>query len=272
MLGDNAQVDDGLVQTGDLEISKEWYESGDKKYLVSNIKFKGKDYKVVDTAEDGYILTDIGKGTPIDGDLKNPDHTNKYFKISKNGLLTAHNALIYGTIYANAGQIGGCSIKDGLLEVPVANISGKLTASNIDATNLKVNAANIEGKLIANQIDATNLKIASGNVTGTFTASKIQGGTLSGLIFNVSSTDGKNGGRITFPGSGSIYSGGSGIIKISPTLEVVNLDTRYKVSDSRPNGTKYRLHRGHEEISFVTGDGRTIKGYIAYWSTDTNAN
>lgn len=111
ILGDNATVDDGLVKTSDLEITKKWYGEGDNKYLVSNIKFKGNDYKVVDSANDGYLLTDIGKGKPIgDGDLTDPNQKDKYFKVSKEGLLTAHNAIIYGTIYANEGQIAGWTI------------------------------------------------------------------------------------------------------------------------------------------------------------------
>ena len=40
------------------------------------------------------------------------------------------------------------------LHVNAANISGTLTADQIDATDLKVSAANISGKLTANQITA----------------------------------------------------------------------------------------------------------------------
>ena len=39
-------------------------------------------------------------------------HSNDYFSVSTQGLLTAANAVIYGTVYASEGQIGGFSIEN----------------------------------------------------------------------------------------------------------------------------------------------------------------
>lgn len=74
-------------------------------------------------------------------------------------------ATFNGTIYATGGEIGGCLINNGKLEIPVANISGKLTANNIDATNLKVKAANITGTLTADQINGNGLSVSNATVS-----------------------------------------------------------------------------------------------------------
>ena len=65
------------------------------------------------------------------------------FKVSSAGILTASNAVIYGTIYATAGTIGGCSISSGVLKVKEANIDGKLTATKLSITTLDAIAANM---------------------------------------------------------------------------------------------------------------------------------
>ena len=50
---------------------------------------------------DNYVVTNVGVGS------QNSTHTNNYVKISKNGLLEADNAIIYGTIYATNGKFSG---------------------------------------------------------------------------------------------------------------------------------------------------------------------
>ena len=63
------------------------------------------------------------------------------------------NLNITGVINATGGNIGGCEITDGVLKIANANISEKLTADQIDATNLRVDVANIDGELTANSIE-----------------------------------------------------------------------------------------------------------------------
>lgn len=110
------------------------------------------------------------------------------FQVSSSGLLRASNAIIYGTIYASSGNIGGCNISGGLLSVPAARITGHLEADQIGAgiiTVDKITTNNLqglngwinlnkgtfnygEGKLVW---DGYNLKInGSGTFTGTVTA------------------------------------------------------------------------------------------------------
>lgn len=100
-------------------------------------------------------------------------------------------ASITGYVKATSGDIGGCQIINGVLRVPAANITGTLTAAQVDATNLKVQAANIEGTLTATQIDATNLQVDGANITGTLTAATISVDKL---------TAGSNSAEITFNG------------------------------------------------------------------------
>lgn len=57
--------------------------------------------------------------------------TNAAFRVGHNGVLIATNAAITGNITATSGTIGGCSISNGTLIVPSANISGTLNASQI---------------------------------------------------------------------------------------------------------------------------------------------
>lgn len=67
------------------------------------------------------------------------------------------------------------------IKVNATNITGTLTASQINATNLKVSATNVTGKLTAEQIDATNLKVKAANIDGTLTAEQIKVDDLSAL-------------------------------------------------------------------------------------------
>ena len=57
--------------------------------------------------------------------------TNAVFRVGHNGVLIATNATINGNVTATSGTIGGCSISNGKLIVPSANISGTLNASQI---------------------------------------------------------------------------------------------------------------------------------------------
>lgn len=54
---------------------------------------------------DNYIFTNVGLG----------NESNTYCKISKDGLLTAKNAIIYGEVHAGAGAIGGWVLSDNTL-------------------------------------------------------------------------------------------------------------------------------------------------------------
>lgn len=119
-----------------------------------------------------YIAKDGTVGsTPADGSTG--------FKVSKQGLLTASNAVIYGTVYSSAGNIAGWTIHPGLLrkETTVDNVDYQIymqstdgvSTSNAFAVRKKASdssdwdvqfAVNYAGKLTAK----------NANITGTITA------------------------------------------------------------------------------------------------------
>jgi cytoskeletal protein CcmA (bactofilin family) len=72
-----------------------------------------------------------------------------YFDLDKGQIVT-------NNITATGGTIGGCSIVNGKLQVPAANITGTLTAAQINADNLEVKATNIKGTITAGKIVVNN--------------------------------------------------------------------------------------------------------------------
>ena len=71
------------------------------------------------------------------------------FGVTGDGIIYASSADITGKITATSGEIGGCSITNGVLSVPAANISGTLTASQI--------AVGMGGNLYANYDTFSNI-------------------------------------------------------------------------------------------------------------------
>ena len=67
--------------------------------------------------------------------------------------------------------------KETALTINAANVKGKLTANQIDASKLEVNAANVTGKLTANQIDASELVVEDANIKS-INGNKIKDGTI----------------------------------------------------------------------------------------------
>ena len=92
------------------------------------------------------------------------------FTFTKSG-----NLYIKGEVVATKGEIGGCSIVNGKLTIDSAHITSgtidtaripTLTADKIDAANLKVAAANVTGKLTASQINVSDV-ISVGSIAVT---------------------------------------------------------------------------------------------------------
>lgn len=108
------------------------------------------DYLTITSAENtyikpaalaGYIQTNVGIGTP--------DAGTSYFMVSNQGLLTAENAIIKGTVFAGSGAIGGITIGN----------------NGISSTNGNF-SVNSSGHIYANDITLANGSVGS---TGTFT-------------------------------------------------------------------------------------------------------
>lgn len=82
------------------------------------------------STSDGCMVYDWGAGTQ-----DTSTHSNNYFKVSKQGLLTADNAVIYGTIYATNGKFHGRleateGYFTGELRAATGSFSGAITASS----------------------------------------------------------------------------------------------------------------------------------------------
>ena len=97
-----------------------------------------------------------------------------------------------GVTISNIGLTADGHIVADTINLNTANVSGKLSASNIDVDNLKVKAANVTGTIQANQIAVKDITIDSGQVTGTFSASKISGGTIDADSINVTNLNAEN--------------------------------------------------------------------------------
>lgn len=97
-----------------------------------------------------------------------------------------------GATISNIGLTADGHIVADTINLNTANVSGKLSASNIDANNLQVKAANVTGTIQANQIAVDDIKIGSGQVTGTFSADKIEGGTIDADSINVTNLNAAN--------------------------------------------------------------------------------
>ena len=90
------------------------------------------------------------------------------FVVSSVGALRASNAIIYGTIYASAGVIGGCSIVNNTLQIKSANITGTLTGKAISGgtiTGTTVTGATISGSTIKNSNNVSFVEISDGNLS-----------------------------------------------------------------------------------------------------------
>lgn len=79
---------------------------GDKEYVWYT-------YELTDVNGDGFIMLD--RPYPTGADIKESGKTS--VMISKNGLLQANNAVIYGCVYANDGEIGGLKLNNSRLMV-----------------------------------------------------------------------------------------------------------------------------------------------------------
>ena len=193
----------GTSKTVDESKSRFWVDTNGNLYFKGTLKATNGEFDGKVTAREGYIGNGstgwtIGNTYIYNGKNSYSSNTQgiyigtdgislgdgtHYVRASKAGLLSANNVNLTGTIYATAGEIGGCSIIDGTLSVGNANIqsgisaskitTGTLDASRVTVTNL--NASNItSGTLDATKVTVKNLRADSITV-GKLTASQIDG-------------------------------------------------------------------------------------------------
>ena len=168
-IGEIPGVPDNIICADDVKISSNTSENG---ITTTSITVGDKTYTSITDGD--FVLTDIGLGI----DAENQSYT----KISKDGLLTARNALIYGTIYANAGQIGGCTIKDGQLQIGSnnldENVQNTISDAYWNASAAQLAAQNASTTVAAWTYPGTTEINGSSIRSGTVAASILKGGTV----------------------------------------------------------------------------------------------
>ena len=101
------------------------------------------------------------------------------FKVSSSGLLQASNAVIYGTLYSTAGEIGGWTIYDGLLrkEIKIDNVDYQMylqAADGVNTTNAfavrKKNSSDTSWDVQFSVNYAGKMTAKNANIIGTITA------------------------------------------------------------------------------------------------------
>lgn len=176
-----------------------------------------------------------------------------------------------GATISSIGLTADGHIVADTINLNTANISGQLSASNIDATNLHVKSANIDGVLTADQIDGNNLHVKAANIDGDITADAINlntahiDGTLSAQNIDVDSITVKNANIESLYANkiigGSGTSGGyiaSGAISDSSHV----LDNIYARNAAITNATiydnilmSYKGSGGSSQLVYISGNG-----------------
>lgn len=162
-----------------------------------------------------------------------------------------------GATISNIGLTADGHIVADTIDLNTANISGQLSASNIDVDNLKVKAANVTGTIQASQIAVDDITIGSGQVTGTFSASRISGGTIDADSINVTNLNAAN-----------LSSGYVPSARLSSDSKPID---NLFVSDGSINHLNNTTILGTQTITFQTGTvvgGSTVKvgDASAYWT------
>lgn len=85
--------------------------------------------------------------------------SNFGWKLKSTGFYLYSGAKTVMAVTSSGATIGGCTIESGSLKVPAANITGTLTASQIDATGIVATNVDITGKITATSGSIENLTI-----------------------------------------------------------------------------------------------------------------
>lgn len=181
-----------------------------------------------------------------------------------------------GATISNIGLTADGHIVADTINLNTANISGQLSASNVDATNLHVQSANIDGVLTADQIDGDSLHVKAANIDGDITADAINlntaniSGTLSASYIDVDSITVKNANIESLYASKIIGGAQGGHIASGAISDASNPLSELNVSDFTANsigcGTTARIGGagnnvtiGGAKVTLVSGGTTTEK-------------
>lgn len=152
---------ENIITADDVSISSTTNENG---VITQSITVGNNTYKSIVSGD--FILTDVGLGTDTD------DGSQKYTRISREGALTAKNAVIYGTVYATNGRftgtVSGSSIEGGSISIGenfsvdtngVLNATGANITGSISADDGKIGGFSIYSNTL---VSNNKIKIDSG--------------------------------------------------------------------------------------------------------------
>ena len=141
---------------------------------------------------DIYIAEDGKIGT---GTFANDGNSGKAFKVSSDGSLQAKNAVIYGTVYASGGEVGGFSIKNKYLKCgTVGSNNGFLLYPGGSSTTYSVAGSSDKSfsMIVGSDFGVTpsgKLHASSAEISGNITAKSL---TLDGCSIKASAVKGEN--------------------------------------------------------------------------------
>lgn len=221
--------------------------------------------------------------------LSQKDKNGKWsypFILRKDGYLEATNARITGTITANSGTIGGCTInEDGVLQVGSANISGidasKITSGTIDAG--RISASIIKSKISDSSLDlikisGKNAYIKMGDANG-YSDGYMH--IYASTYINLNTTYGELDGAWTFPSNVSAAAEMSVDSDFNKKNTINKLTDKYEnlfnllipVTYKYNNGTSDRLHTGFiaQDVENALTQSNLTSQDFAGLVIDTNA-
>lgn len=178
-----------------------------------------------------------------------------------------------GATISNIGLTADGHIVADTINLNTANISGKLSASNIDATNLRVQSANIDGVLTADQIDGNNLHVKAANIDGDITADAINlstaniSGTLSAQNIDVDSITVRNANIESLYASKIIGGAKGGYIASGALSDAGHMLPSLYTSSFFANNSIYVMNNGDADSGIIINQGGiTQNGTLHLWS------
>ena len=178
-----------------------------------------------------------------------------------------------GVTISNIGLTADGHIVADTINLNTANISGHLSASNIDSTNLHVKSANIDGVLTADQIDGNNLHVKAANIDGDITADAINlstaniSGTLSAQNIDVDSITVKNANIESLYASKIIGGSKGGYIASGALSDSGHMLSSLYTSSFFANNSIYVMNNGDADSGIIINQGGiTQNGTLHLWS------
>lgn len=142
---------------------KDTYQDSEGNYKPNN----WNDYISITFKDpNGIVHTNVGIGHAEGDENGTGDSKEHYVEISSDGLLTANNAIIYGSIFANAGRIGGFTLQNNILSSTNSNFELNTNANreyiylggtSVDSAKFSVNEKG--------HVEAKDIKITGGLIS-----------------------------------------------------------------------------------------------------------